>query len=420
VIPTPELKVTGRSTLELFPLKVRPEADEFIVGRPTTGSYVVLSDGALEAAALLARGHSLAATKTALAGRDDEAVPRLRPLLETLLAAGMVKSVDGVPLTEPLAPRRYHLTFLRRRHVAWLFSRPAAAVYAMLVALGVGIVLADPRYLPRAADALVVSDPIKNLVLLWAVSVIAMAAHELAHLLAATSLGVKASFALSYRLFFAVAETDLTDLWLVGRSKRYLAYAAGMANDILLACAAVAGLWLHDQQLLPLPAPLYCTLRLAILVLVFGVLWQFNFYLRTDVYYLIANLTGCRNLSRDATAYLKNTLARWFTGAPPQRLAGVPPREMRIVRVYTMLMVLGTAVVVTVGAAYLGAIIVLLRGGGAASVGARGLAPRVTPGGLAPALASVAITSCWLAYAFVGKRRKRPRVCYHLVTSEDL
>jgi putative peptide zinc metalloprotease protein len=420
VIPNRDLTVTGRSTLELFPLKVKPEGREFIVGRPSTGSYAALSNGALEAAALLARGHSIAAAKTALASRGGQGAPRLRPLLETLLAAGMVKSVDGVPLAEPRAPRRYHLAFLRRRHVAWLFSRPAAAIYAVLVALGVGIVLADPRYLPRPADALVVSDPIKNLVLLWGVSLIAMAAHELAHLLAATSLGVKASFALSYRLFFAVAETDLTDLWLVERSKRYLAYAAGMVNDIVLACAAVIALWLHDQQLLPLPAPLYGTLRLAVLVLLFGVLWQFNLYLRTDVYYLVANATGCRNLSHDATAYVKDTLARWFTGAAPQRLAGMPRKEMRIVRGYAALVVLGTTAVVAMGAAYLGAVLVVLLGGHPASGGAHDLMLQATPGGLAPALASLAITSCWLAYAFVGKRRKRPRVRYRLVTPEDL
>ena len=420
MIPSRDLAVTGRSTLELFPLEVRPEAGEFIAGRPTTGSYVVLSDGALEAAGLLARGHSIAAAKAALASQDGQGAPRLRSLIETLLAAGMVKSLDGVPLMEPLAPRAYHLTFLRRRHVAWLFSRLAAAVYAMLVTVGLGIVLANPRYLPRAADAIVISGPIQNLVLLWGVSVLAMAAHELAHLLAATFLGVRASFALSYRLFFAVAETDLTDLWLVERGKRYLAYAAGMANDVLLACAAVTALWLHDQRLLPLSPVLYGTLRLVVLVLVFGVLWQFNFYLRTDVYYLIANVTGCRNLSRDATAYLKDTLARWLTGAPRQRLAGLPPKEARIVRVYTVLMVLGTAAVVMVGAAYLGALIVLLLAGHPASAGGHHLMLQGTPGGLAPALASLAITGCWLAFAFVRKRRRRSRVSYHLVTAEDL
>ncbi|MBI4420023.1 MAG: hypothetical protein HY560_04290, partial [Gemmatimonadetes bacterium] len=266
-----EVEVTGRSRVELFPLHVEQDANQFIAGRPATGSYVALSDGALAATELLSGGRTVADTKAALARGHPVPAFRLRPLIETLLAAGLVKSVDGVPLPEPLGPRRYHLAFLRRHHVAWLFSRPAAVCYAVLASLGIGIVLVEPRYLPRPSDLLVVSGPVLNLVLLWGVCGLAMAAHEMAHLMAATFLGVKASFALSHRLFFAVAQTDLTDLWLVDQRKRYLAYAAGMANDVLLASAAVVALWLHHQRLLPLPQPLYGTLRLAVLMLVLGV-----------------------------------------------------------------------------------------------------------------------------------------------------
>jgi hypothetical protein len=414
-----EVEVTGTSRLEVLPVQVREDADQFIVGRPATGSYLALSAGALAATELLSDGRTIAETKAALAREDAGREVRLRPLLETLLAAGMVRAVDGAPLPEALPPRRYHLTFLRRRHVAWAFSRPAAAVYLTLVGLGVGIVLTDPGYFPRAAHALVASDPVLNLTLLWGVSLVAMAMHELAHLMAAAFLGVQASFALSHRLFFAVAQTDLTDLWLVARRKRYLAYAAGMVNDLVMACAAVSALWLHDQQLLPLPDLAYSMLRLAVLVLLLGVVWQFNFYLRTDVYYLVANFTGCRNLSEDAKAYLKSLLPRLFTGAQPKPLAALPARERRIVRGFAALMVIGTALVVAVGAVYLGALLWLVLGG-LASLPGGGQAPNTAPAGLFPALASLGLTCCWLAYAIVRKRRRRPRVRYHLIGPEDL
>jgi putative peptide zinc metalloprotease protein len=410
-----EVAVTGTSRMELFPLRIRQDAGEFVVGRPAIGSYAVLSDGALAAAALLSRGRTIAETKATLAREHAVRAPRLRPLLETLLAAGLVKAVDGAPLAEPLAPRRYHLTFLRRRHVAWLFSRTAGVAYAVLVATGLGLVIAEPRYLPRAADALVTPSPVMNLAILWGVSLFAMTAHELAHLLAATFLGVQASFALSNRLFFAVAQTDLTDLWLVDRHERYLAYVAGL----LLACAAVSALWLYDHNLLPLTGPLYRTLRLALLMLACGLLWQCNFYLRTDVYYLIANLTGCRNLSGDALSYLKATVARLFARGAPEPLAAVPERERRIVRAFAALMIVGTASVVAVGAAYVGALLSLLLGG----TGALRAGPathEMAAGSLVPLVVSLGITCCWLAVAVAAKRRKRPRVRYRLCCPEDL
>lgn len=415
-----DVEVTGSSRVELFPLRVKQDAREFIAGRPATGSYVALSDGALEAAALLSGGRTVQETKAALARGNPVSAFRLRPLIETLLSAGLVKSVDGVPLPEPLAPRRYHLTWLRRHHVAWLFSRSAAVCYAALVSVGLGIVLGDPGYLPRVTDLIVVSSPIVNLALLWGVSGFAMAAHELAHLLAATFLGVQASFALSNRLFFAVAQTDLTDVWLVDRRKRYLAYAAGMANDILFASACVTALWLHDQGLLPLPHLLHGALRLAILVLALGVFWQFNFYLRTDVYYLIANFTGCRNLSQDAAAYLKRGVSRLFGRPAPEPLAGVPEEERRLVRGFAVLMLLGTAGVLALGAAYLGAFLMLLLGGPGSLFGAARPAHPGRPATLFPAFASLALTGCWLAYAIATKRRRRPRVGYRLRAPEDL
>jgi hypothetical protein len=415
-----DVAVTGGSRLELFPARVKQEAHEFILGRPATGSYVALSGGALAATELLRDGRSIAEAKAVLARKHEGQEIRLRPLLETLLAAGLVKTVDNTPLPEPQGLRSYHLTWLRRRHVAWAFSWPAAAGYASLVGVGLAVALAEPRYLPHPAHAIVLSSPVLNLLLVWGVSMIALTAHELAHLGAAAFLGVRASFAISNRLVFPVAQTDLTDLWLVDRRRRYLAYVAGMMNDVLLACAAVTALWLHDQHLLPLSGLLYRTLRMAVLVLACGVVWQFNVYLRTDVYYCIANFTGCRNLSRDAAAYLKATLKGLLTGPGADPLAGIPERERPIIRAFAVLMVLGTAAVAALGAAYLGGLLILLFGtGGALGPAAHqtGLGSRPSP---LPALASLGLTCSWLAYAALARRRGHPRVRFRLLSPDDL
>lgn len=408
-----EVEVTSGSRLAFHPLRVKPDGGQHIVGWPAAGSYVALSDGALAALRLLQDGQTIAAVKTRLAGDHGMPVVRLRPLVETLLAAGLVRAVDGAPLPETLEPRRYHLTALRRRHVAWLFSRPAVAVYATLLGAGAAILLAHPRYLPRPADAAVVPSPWVSLVLLWMVSLMALAAHELAHLLAAVFLGIQGSFAPGNRLWLPVAQTDLTDLWLVDRNQRYLAYAAGMANDVLLASLAVIGLWLHDRQLLPLPHIGYGILRLALLVLAFGLAWQLNVYLRTDLYYLIANFTGCRNLAGDAVAYLKAKCAWPLTGAITQPLSGVPHRERWMVRGFAAIMVTGALGVAALGAACLGGLALALLG----KTGGPDAPP---PQSLWPLLATAGITGCWLAWAALVRRRTRPHLRHRLLAPEDL
>lgn len=404
-----EVAVASHSRLELFPLRVKPDAGGFVVGRPATGAYVALSRGAFAATELLRGGCTIRDAKAALARGHLGHEIRLRGLVETLLEAGLVKTVDSTSVPQPLAPRRYHLTFLRRRHIAWAFSRPAVAAYATVVAAACAILLAQPRYLPRLADAVVASSPALSLAALWGVSLVTLAGHELAHLLAASFLGIQASVSPGNRLFFPVLQTDLTDLWLVDRNQRYLAYAAGMVHDLLLACALVIVLWLGDRHLLPLPEPLYRTLRLTVLVLVAGLLWQLNVYLRTDAYYLIANFTGCHNLWGDARAYLKATLKRLLTGGAPHPWAGVPERQRPMVRAFAALMAVGTAGVTLLGAACLGGLLpLLLRRDGAGHQSQL------------PLLASLGVTCLWLAAAVLAGRRRRPRVHYLLLSPDDL
>jgi hypothetical protein len=77
--------------------------------------------------------------------------------------------------------------------------------------------------------------------------------------------------------------------------------------------------------------------------------FQFLVFMRTDLYYVLQDLTGCRNLYGDGTAHLR-WWARARRGSDPS--AALPRPERRAVRVYAVLVAVGTlaclAVAVTV------------------------------------------------------------------------
>ena len=179
-----------------------------------------------------------------------------------------------------------------------------------------------------------------------------------------------------------------------------------MANDVLLASLALIGLWLGDLQVLPLPGMGYGILRLTLLVLAFGLAWQLNVYLRTDLYYLIANFTGCRNLAGDAASYLQAKLSWLLSGTTAEPQAGIPERERLIVKGFAAVMAAGTVAVVALGAACLGGLAQLAR--------------QPAPRALWPLLASLGLTGCWLVWATIARHRGRPRLSYHLLAPEDL
>jgi hypothetical protein len=72
--------------------------------------------------------------------------------------------------------------------------------------------------------------------------------------------------------------------------------------------------------------------------------WQFEFIVPTDFYYLIGTLFGCRNLMQDTQTYLLNQLARVLPRVQTRDASNVPPRELRVVRYFAVFWLLGRAV----------------------------------------------------------------------------
>jgi hypothetical protein len=73
---------------------------------------------------------------------------------------------------------------------------------------------------------------------------------------------------------------------------------------------------------------------------------QFMIFMRTDIYFVLQDLTGCANLYADGTAYLRH-LARRGTrrggGANPDPTQDYPPQQRHAVRLYSTVLLIGTA-----------------------------------------------------------------------------
>jgi len=96
------------------------------------------------------------------------------------------------------------------------------------------------------------------------------------------------------RLYYLVAETRLDSLLSVPRRRRYLPFLAGLLSDaVVIAAATLLAAWLRA-----LDAPVWTSgLALAVaFITVLRVVWQFQLYLRTDLYYVAATMLRCTDL----------------------------------------------------------------------------------------------------------------------------
>jgi hypothetical protein len=167
--------------------------------------------------------------------------------------------------------------------------------------------------------------------------------HELAHVLAARRRGVRSRLRIAQRLHFVVFETVLDGLVLVPRRQRYLPMLAGMLADVgaMAALTLAAAALRRPDGSLPLAGGVCLALAVTTIP---RLLWQFYFFLRTDLYYLVTTALDCVDLQGATRAVLAN---RWHRlrrhGDRLVSMDAFDPRDRRVARHYAPVMVLGYA-----------------------------------------------------------------------------
>ncbi len=392
----------------LHELSMRRDREEWIVGRMATRTFVALPSAGARAVRLLGEGLSVARTQERLRADTGEEFD-IADFVADLAALGFVARIDGRPLPDP-APPRASLPWLRPRHVRFTLHPVLPVAVAVLTAAAVVTLLLRPGLLPGYRALL--WSPHGSVVLLsgaaagWTL----LLAHELAHLATARAAGVPGRMRLGTRLQFLVMQTDISGIELAPRRHRLTAYLAGIAVNLSVASALVPVLAATD------PASTAHRLSAAALLLALMPLpFQLMVFTRTDVYFVLQDLTGCRDLYGDGLAYARYRYRRALRALRPgartaagedDPSAGLPRHERRAVRVYSVVLVVGTAACLAFMAAVTLPLDIALL-----ARAVRGLAPGNTPAGYADSAAVLVtlggVNVLWLVTKWRDHRARR-------------
>ncbi|WP_282701814.1 hypothetical protein [Streptomyces sp. CC219B] len=332
----------------LHDLAVRRDRDEWIVGRMATRTFVALPQTGARAVELLGEGRSVARTEQTLREETGEEF-EIADFVRDLTALGFVARIGDRPVPDAEPPRA-SLPWLRPRHVRFALHPVLPLLVGALLTAAVVALFHRPDLLPGYRDML--WSPHGSLVLAGGAAAgwTLLLAHELAHLVTARAVGVPARMSLGTRLQFLVMQTDISGIELAPRRHRLTAYLAGIALNLSVASCLVLVLALTD------PGPTaHRLLAAALLLTLLPVPFQFMVFTRTDLYFVLQDLTGCRNLYGDGLAYARHLFRRVTrprrTAGAGDPSAGLPPHERRAVRLYSVVLVAGTAACLTFMAA---------------------------------------------------------------------
>ena len=366
---------TRETTVSVPKFSRQQEGEEVVIGNPMTGIFVSVSPDVVELLDLLAAGKTLGQISD-LYLESTGVTPDLEDLLTLLQMKGFVQpSTTGVPAIEAQAVAggqpRYHFGTLSQSLAHFLFSGPVLTAQALLVGLALAALIHYPALMPVPADLVFFEHRAYSWTWLTAFTYAGIFLHEMAHLVAARSVGVKSRMAISHRMWYLVAETDLTGLWSVPRRQRYLPMLAGMITDATVTALLILVMFAEQQHFVSFSPLTLHLLRSMVFTNLMRVFWEFFLFVRTDIYFIAVTFLNCKNLLVDTRDYLNNQMSRLITGIRRVDQSNIPPAEHRAIRGYAVLFLIGRAwafttlfwVTIPVCIGYWGSLIPALRAG---------------------------------------------------------
>jgi hypothetical protein len=317
-------------------LIVRQEnEDEYVVGDPATGTFVVVPELGARLVELFAAGRTVAEAATEVERETGEPIDAL-DFAEVLVEAGIIADqADRAPRAKVWSVSR-----IPARVVRPLFGKVAWTFYAACLITALWMFVAEPSLRPTYEDTFVFPDIAASLLLTNIVVVLLTILHEIWHAFAGAAVGVPSQLRLERRGVFPVLETDLSGLWALPPAKRYGPFLAGMGIDSVILFAAVAPRYAWSHGWIDLPPGLIRVLAMVVLSQVAKLAFQTLAYLRTDMYLVMATATGCNNLHQVTRLSLKR-LARKLRPDEAVILRDANPRDLRVARWYRMLYLTG-------------------------------------------------------------------------------
>ena len=335
---------SNEPTYFVIPLSVQREGEDYCVGNADIDAFYQFPEEGVRIIERLRAGLTASQIKAELAAAADAETVDVDDFVASLRDIGFIypegereRFHDAVAATGA-DDRRLRFSTPTRLARA-LFSPPTLAVYLAILGLAAHAALVDPR-LRLNLDAFYLERHLTlTLVLLLVLYGVTASLHELGHMLAAARHGVPSRLGLGNRLWSLVAEADLTGILALPRRQRYLPLSAGMLVDLLsISLITLLLQWLlrqgHDGFTIQL-------LQALVLQIVISITWQFNVFLKTDVYYVVCTHFGHPDLDREARIYLRDRLHALSFGMLGTHAERIDRRHLGVLRTFAALWLTG-------------------------------------------------------------------------------
>ncbi|MBT2644594.1 hypothetical protein J7I80_20470 [Bacillus sp. ISL-41] len=300
------MNITYETRVILKKLVIQKDMKNYIVEDILNSEFYEMPEVCIFAIELIDQGKPLdEVEKELLVKYSDEDIDiDILDFVSQLLELNLVSELNGEKILSGLGEQNKNgFSWLPQSLGRFFFNTISSKLYVLLLVASIGLIMFKPDLFPRYSDLFMFDLMFQNIIALLLISFFLVILHEFGHVLAVRSEGLPAKIEVGNRLFFVVLETDMSQVWKLPAEKRNKLYLAGMNFDLaVLFLALAAQIFVSDSTIT------MGLLKLVVLDTFIRLIYQTAVFMKTDLYYVIENLTGCYNLMENG----RNFLARWL------------------------------------------------------------------------------------------------------------
>ncbi|ALC92434.1 hypothetical protein AM500_23710 [Bacillus sp. FJAT-18017] len=302
------MKITYLSKLTLVPHVIRSDKKNYIVEDLNSGDFYEMPLPAIDAIGKINRGVDLETIQVELEALYPEEEIDILDFTHQLIELELVSKIDGQDVI------KHKEKSLASQGFLWIppnlgklfFNKISFSIYVLLFLLNLGLFIMFPELFPSYTDYFVFEWMALDILLWMGIGTVLLVIHELGHILSIRSKGLPAKLSLSHRLVFIVLETDLTAAWKLPSRSRNVLYLGGLALDMVILAAALSVQIVYPES----PALLLSIAKIVVIDIFIRFVFQCGIYMKTDLYFVLENVTGSYNLMENANYLLRNLFSK--------------------------------------------------------------------------------------------------------------
>jgi len=337
------MNISYETKLSLRSITMQKHKKHYIVEDTEAGEFYEMPQPCIDAIEMINQSTPLDEIESYLKVNYPNEQINIPDFVNQLLELDLVSEIDGVELTRNTESKNHSgYTWIPASLGRLFFNQISVKLYILLLAASVAMLLFKPGLFPQYHDLFVFDLMLENVVAWLLITFVLVLLHEFGHVLAVRSENLPARIEVGHRLFFVVLETDMSQVWSLPAEKRNKLYLAGMYFDIAILFGALTAQFFTMEHAL-----LTGLLKLIVLNTFIRLVYQACVYMKTDLYYVIENWTGCYNLMENG----RNVLVKWLPFlkvAQTEMFEG----EEKFVRRYAVFYIAGVAASIALATYY--------------------------------------------------------------------